>query len=103
MTPALDYRDLAKTAYDAYCARSGGKSLISAAPLPAFEDVKLDIQDAWAAASYAVAVRVEAQSRNYIANEEQMPDSVTFANGRTVRIADNTAPNVHLGVFLEVV
>lgn len=43
-----------------------------------------------------------AQSRNYTANEEQMPESVTFANGRTVKIVSNTNPGVHNGVFLEV-
>ena len=44
----------------------------------------------------------EARSRNYTADDEVMPESVTFANGRTVRIADNKAPGVHNGVFLEV-
>jgi len=43
-----------------------------------------------------------AQSRNYIADEETMPETVTFANGRIVRIADNKTPGVHHGVFLEV-
>lgn len=43
-----------------------------------------------------------AQSRNYVADEEQMPDSVTFANGRIVRIVDNKTPGVHNGVYLEV-
>lgn len=43
-----------------------------------------------------------AQSRNYTADKEQMPQSVTFANGRTVKIVPNTAPGVQHGVFLEV-
>lgn len=43
-----------------------------------------------------------ARSTNYVASDVEMPDSVTFANGRTVRIADNPNPNVHLGVYLEV-
>jgi hypothetical protein len=44
----------------------------------------------------------KAQSGNYTANDECMPDRVTFGNGRVVEIADNPAPNVHLGVFLKV-
>lgn len=43
-----------------------------------------------------------ARSRNYTANEESMPDAVTFANGRKVTIADNKSPGVHHGVYLEV-
>lgn len=43
-----------------------------------------------------------AQSRNYVADEAVMPEKVTFANGRVVYIADNTAPGVHNGGFLEV-
>ena len=44
----------------------------------------------------------KAQSRNYIADEVEMPEKVTFANGRVVWIADNKSPGVHGGVFLEV-
>jgi hypothetical protein len=43
-----------------------------------------------------------AQSRNYVADEEVMPERITFANGRVVTIADNKTPGVHLGVYLEV-
>ncbi len=42
------------------------------------------------------------QSRNYIADEETMPEKITFANGRVVWIADNKTIGVHHGVFLEV-
>jgi len=51
-------------------------------------------KSAWTAA--------KAQSRNYVADEETMPEKVTFANGRVVWIADNKTPGVHNGVFLEV-
>jgi len=44
----------------------------------------------------------KAQSRNYIADEEIMPEKVIFANGRVVWIADNITPGVHHGVYLEV-
>lgn len=43
-----------------------------------------------------------ARSTNYVASDTTMPDSVEFANGRTVKIVDNPNPNVHNGVFLEV-
>jgi hypothetical protein len=51
-------------------------------------------EDAWTAAL--------AQSRNYVADQEVMPEKITFANGRVVYIADNTSPGVHNGVYLEV-
>ena len=52
-------------------------------------------------AEYAF-MRARAQSRNYTADEEVMPEKVTFANGRVVWIADNEADGVHNGVYLEV-
>ena len=44
----------------------------------------------------------KAQSRNYVTDEEVMPEKITFANGRVVWIADNKTEGVHHGVFLEV-
>lgn len=44
----------------------------------------------------------KAQSRNYTADEEVMPEKVTFGNGRVVWIAENKTPGVHNGVYLEV-
>lgn len=43
-----------------------------------------------------------AQSRNYVAEEEVMPEKLTFANGRVVWIEDNKQPGVQHGVYLEV-
>lgn len=97
-----DHYSLGKTAYDAYCKQTGGKSLISGAPLPPFEGLNQSIKDAWAAAAIGVSIRVEARSRNYTASDAEMPDSVTFANGRTVSIVDNKTPGVQHGVFLKV-
>ena len=45
---------LGKHAYLAYCASTGGKSLVSGAPLPSWEDQDPQIQDAWEAAATAV-------------------------------------------------
>ena len=44
----------------------------------------------------------KAQSRNYVADDEFMPERVTFANGRIVTIQDNPDPNVPNGVYLSV-
>lgn len=44
----------------------------------------------------------KAQSRNYVADEEVMPERITFANGRVVTIEDNPNPNVGNGVYLAV-
>ena len=54
--PLLNMRDykFAKIAYDAYCASTGGVSLISGDKLPAFDDLKQTIKDAWWAAALAV-------------------------------------------------
>jgi len=40
-------------------------------------------------AEYAFA-RAWAQSRNYVADDAVMPEKVTFANGRIVRVAERT-------------
>lgn len=45
---------LAKIAYDAYCASTGGKSLISGDQLPPFDALKPEIKNAWRAAAEAV-------------------------------------------------
>lgn len=44
----------------------------------------------------------KAQSRNYVADEEVMPEKITFANGRVVWIEDNKSSGVKCGVYLEV-
>lgn len=49
---------LGKIAYDAYFRFSDGKSLISGAPLPAWENQDPQIQAAWDAAAEAVATEV---------------------------------------------
>ena len=44
---------LAQITYDAYCRFTGGKSLISGDKLPAFDDLRIDIRDAWYEAAKA--------------------------------------------------
>lgn len=44
-----------KMAYEAYCASSGGKSLVSGSTLPAWERLTPEIREAWHAAADAVA------------------------------------------------
>jgi len=46
--------DFAKVAYEAYRTDSGGKSLISDAQLPQYEQLSPEIKRAWAAAAEAV-------------------------------------------------
>lgn len=48
-----DYR-VAEIAYEAYRAHTGGKSLVSGAPIPQWSVLPLPIRDAWLAASDAV-------------------------------------------------
>lgn len=47
--------NLGKVAYDAYFAKSEGKSLVSGAALPPWESLSAEIQAAWDAAAAAVA------------------------------------------------
>lgn len=46
--------DLAQIAYEAFCNHTGWKSLISRAPLPQWNDLKPEIQNAWRAAANAL-------------------------------------------------
>lgn len=46
--------DLGKVAYDAYWGHTGGKSLATGDDLPMWEDLPLEIQDAWRVAADAV-------------------------------------------------
>ena len=47
--------DLGRIAYEAYCASSDGKSLISGAKLPLWDEQSPEIKAAWDAAAQAVA------------------------------------------------
>lgn len=53
--------DLGKVAYEAYCESSGGKSLVSGATLPTWEDLKPEIRAAWDAAAQAVASKFRSE------------------------------------------
>lgn len=39
--------ELGKIGYEAYCARSDWKSLVNGDRLPAWEDLNIEIRDAW--------------------------------------------------------
>lgn len=54
-------KTVGQIAYEAYCQSSGGKSLISGAVLPVWEDLKPEITEAWEKAGEAVY--------NYTVNE----------------------------------
>lgn len=51
-------KTLGNIGYDAYCKFTDNKSLISGAELPAFENLKTPIQEAWEKAGQAVAASV---------------------------------------------
>lgn len=50
----VDY--FGKKAYAAYCAKTDNKSLVTGCELPKWDELKVEIQDAWIAASDAVLV-----------------------------------------------
>jgi len=50
----MQHYEFAKIAYDAYCLKAGGVSLVSGEKLPEFYGLRNEIQDAWHAASEAV-------------------------------------------------
>ena len=55
----LTNAELGRIAYAAYVADAGGKSLVSGATLPEWEELKAPIRSAWIAAARAVKVRVQ--------------------------------------------
>jgi hypothetical protein len=50
--------DYGKIAYEAYIAKTGGKSLVTGDTLPAWVDLRADIKEAWEAAAIAVTSAV---------------------------------------------
>lgn len=57
-------RSIGQVAYEAYCARSDGVSLVSGARLPGWDGLSPVIAEAWEAAAAAVAQVVLAGSGN---------------------------------------
>lgn len=47
-------KDIGQVAYEGYCAVSDGKSLVSGAPLPAWDEQAAEIREAWRWAADAV-------------------------------------------------
>jgi len=48
------HKHFGQIAYEAYCADTGNKSLVSGAPLPAWDALSPEIKKAWQAAANAV-------------------------------------------------
>lgn len=48
-------KTLGQIGYEGYRNHTGGISLVSQQPIPAWEGLKKDIQDAWEAAAQAIA------------------------------------------------
>jgi hypothetical protein len=55
MTAPEAARSIGQVAYEAYCERSDGVSLVSGQQLPDFDDLSPVIAEAWEAAAAAVA------------------------------------------------
>lgn len=53
-------QNLGRIAYEAYCAKTSWRSLVSGAALPQWEDLKPEIQEAWDVAAEAVREAVAA-------------------------------------------
>lgn len=53
-SPAEPPAEAGQVAYEGYFAACGGKSLVSGAPLPTWDEQRADIRDAWLAAASAV-------------------------------------------------
>lgn len=62
-----------KVAYEAYCCKTGWKSLVSGAQLPSWDELKQEIRDAWEAAAMAVknfGVAMTGQSRSPVCEND---------------------------------
>lgn len=51
-------KSLGQVAYEAYCQKTGWKSLATGADLPKWDKLKLDIQEAWEASAVAVVIAI---------------------------------------------
>lgn len=54
---------LARAAYEGYIKQSGGKSLVTGDPLPPFDQLKPEIQEAWASAAGAIEGEIANHNR----------------------------------------
>lgn len=54
-----DNKPLAQVAYDGYREHTGGRSLATGQPIPTWEDLKPEIQQAWAASTRAVVAALQ--------------------------------------------
>ena len=52
--------ELAKVGYEAYRSYTGGISLVSKKPIPPFEQLSVEIQEAWQAAADCIVVAIRA-------------------------------------------
>lgn len=71
MELTIEHYRRAKMAYDAYCKQTGGKSLISGDVLPAFDALRGEIKDAWAAAAIALSLDADRQHRESVKRSAQ--------------------------------
>ena len=60
----MDEKPLGQIAYEAYCAKTGGRSLVSGAALPGWYALSISIREAWMVAGHAVAAAVDHEERS---------------------------------------
>jgi hypothetical protein len=61
---------LPQLAYEAYRAHTGGISLASGQPIPAWDALKPEIQEAWRASLHCVRVAIDLEDIKYAVNSE---------------------------------
>jgi hypothetical protein len=84
--------ELGQVAYTAYVQQSDGKSLVSGADLPRYEDLSQPIKDAWAAVGVEVSNAVR-EGDHYVAHTEVARSSrpTTATPGHTL-VPDSPTP-----------
>jgi len=65
---------LAQLAYEAYRAHTGGISLASGQPIPAWDALKPEIQEAWKASADLVTVALDCDAVAATVGEERIPE-----------------------------
>ena len=75
----------AEIAYNAYRDHTGGVSLISGAPIPEWESLRSDIQDAWRASAHALRETMFCPVHFRLENTDQMEPFTCIACMRNER------------------
>lgn len=76
----LGYPDYGRIAYEAYCKRSGGKSLVSGQDLPAWHDLNWEIASAWQESASAVMSKLRGyEAVPFCPNRSRTPGETRYS------------------------